>query len=73
MTSEYSADFACGQIFYCLRNSQLNYIVNETPYSAYITIRKKFIKHCVDAPENKTNVRKGISETETNLKKRILS
>ena len=24
--------------------SKLNYIINETPYSAYVTIRKKFVK-----------------------------
>ena len=39
-----SAQFACGQILFCLKNSNLNYLVKETPYSAYITIRKKFVK-----------------------------
>ena len=47
MTGEkfsYSAEFACGQLLFNLKNSQLNYLVKETPYSAYITIRKKLIK-----------------------------
>eukprot|EP00092_Neocalanus_flemingeri_P090255 GFUD01114297.1.p1 GENE.GFUD01114297.1~~GFUD01114297.1.p1 ORF type:complete len:114 (-),score=29.92 GFUD01114297.1:20-361(-) len=28
----------------CLKQSNLNYLVNETPYSAFVTIRKKFVK-----------------------------
>ena len=35
-----------------MKNSNLNYVVKETPYSAYITIRKKFIK---DVGENVLN------------------
>ena len=42
MPSEFSADFACGQILFSLKASKLNYVVKET-YSAYITLRKKFI------------------------------
>ena len=44
MVGENSTDFACGQIMYCLKKSKLNYVVKETPYSAYVTIRKSFIK-----------------------------
>ena len=44
MVGEFSAQYACGQILFSLKNSNLNYVVKETPYSAYITIRKKFIK-----------------------------
>lgn len=44
MSSEFSANFACGQIIFSLKSSKLNYVVKETPYSAYITIRKKFLK-----------------------------
>ena len=44
MSSEFSANFACGQILFSLKSSKLNYVVKETPYSAYITIRKKFLK-----------------------------
>ena len=47
MAGKNSTDFACGQVLYCLKNSNLNYIVKETPYSAYVTIRKRFIKECV--------------------------
>ena len=43
--------------------SRLNYIVNETPFSLYITIRKKFIRDAhetpkllIDATENKDKV-----------------
>ena len=33
-----------GQMLICLRMSRLDFVVKETPYSAYITIRKKFVK-----------------------------
>ena len=44
MTGNVSADNAFGQVLICLRMSELHYIVNETPFSAYVTIRKKFVK-----------------------------
>ena len=48
MVGEKSPEFASGQILYCLKMSRLNYVVKETPYSVYITVRKTFIK---DEPE----------------------
>ena len=53
MVTESSPHYACGQILFSLKNSRLNYIVQETPYSAFITIRKKFIK---EVSENVGNV-----------------
>ena len=44
MTGEVSVERACGQILFGLKMSNLNYMVRETPFSAYVTIRKKFIK-----------------------------
>jgi hypothetical protein len=44
MAGEMSPDFECGKILFSLKMSRLNFLVKETPYSAYITIRKKFIK-----------------------------
>ena len=44
MASHKSPDFACGQVIFGLRMSGLNYAVNETPFSVYITIRKKFVR-----------------------------
>ena len=43
MTVENSAEKACGQVLICLKMSKLNYMVKETPFSAYVTIRKKFL------------------------------
>ena len=43
-----SAHYACGQILFSLKNTKLNYVVKETPFSAYITIRKKFLKSATD-------------------------
>ena len=48
MAGEKSPEFACGQILFCLKTSQLNYVVKETPYSAYITIRKRFVKSAIE-------------------------
>ena len=53
MTGEKSPDFACGQILFSLKLSKLNYLVKETPYSAYVTIRKKFIK---ESNENQSTI-----------------
>ena len=44
MTGEESADKACWQVLICLKMSKLNYMVKETPFSAYVTIRKKFLQ-----------------------------
>ena len=55
MTSENSASFACGQIIFSITSSQLNYVVKETPYSAYITIRKKFLKSFEQSETNNVN------------------
>ena len=34
----------CENILKTIKSSKLNYVVNETPYSSYITIRKAFTK-----------------------------
>ena len=44
MAGEKSPDFECGQILFSLKMSRLNYLVKETPYSAYITNRKTFTR-----------------------------
>ena len=44
MACDSSPHNACGQILFSLKMSKLNYVVKETPYSAYVTIRKKFIQ-----------------------------
>ena len=50
MVSDSSPHNACGQILFSLKMSRLNYVVKETPFSAYVTIRKKFIQSSV-APQ----------------------
>ena len=44
MVAKISAENSFGQVLICLRMSKLNFILKETPYSAYVTIRKKFVK-----------------------------
>ena len=53
MAGSSKAEFAFGKVLICLRMSNLDYIVKETPYSAYLTIRKKFSKN---VQEERTNV-----------------
>ena len=44
MTVKNSPEFACGQVLYSVKMSRLNYFLQETPFSVYITLRKKFQK-----------------------------
>ena len=48
MTNDNRAHRVCEEYLTILRRSQLNYLVNETPYSAHISIRKKFLKDARD-------------------------
>ena len=80
MVRENSTDFACGQILYSLKMSKLNYVVKETPYSAYVTIRKRFIKECENITGNNDDAVKAtddlsqlssLKEKNKDLEKRI--
>ena len=44
MNANSKANFVC-RVIRVIKESNLNYLVNETPYSAFITIRKKFLKN----------------------------
>ena len=56
-----SAEFACGQILFNLKNSNLHYLIKETHLSAYITIRKKFRKDLDETPPNVSNNADGLN------------
>ena len=68
------AENVFGQVMICLRMSKLDFLVKETPYSAYVTIRKKFIKSAnedllenrnvglVDAPKHNDEKYEKLSE-----------
>ena len=65
----------CANILETLRSSGLVYYLNETPYSAYITVRKKYIKEYsaskgfTKSPTNDTGyTRNQINEENTKLK-----
>ena len=64
-----STDFACGQIIFSLKSSRLNYIVKETPYSAYITIRKKFMKDVTESQENHVIEHANVADVADNVVK----
>ena len=40
-----SADTVCNKVLQVVKDSNLNFLINETPYSAFVTIRKTFVKH----------------------------
>ena len=50
MIGEKSPEFAFGQILHTFKMSNLDYLVKETPYSVYLTIRKKFVREDTDSP-----------------------
>ena len=56
MIGKNSPDFACGQVLYSIKMSELDYLVKETPYSIYVTIRKKFVKGHTDADDTSEKV-----------------
>lgn len=56
MIGKNSPDFACGQVLYSIKMSELDYLVKETPYSIYVTLRKKFIKGYTDADDTSEKV-----------------
>ena len=44
------------QVILCLKKSGLNFLVQETPFAAFITIRKKFYKDFKKPPEANENI-----------------
>ena len=68
MTEE-SAEYACGQILFNLKSSNLHYLVKETHLSAYITIRKKFIKpQTVNIRNDKIEVIKDVNSFDDRIR-----
>ena len=56
MARKVTAETRFGQLMICLRESKLNYMVRETPYSAEVTIRKKFLKNVTEEAFENENV-----------------
>ena len=50
MDHNIKAHIVCENLLNKVKHSKLNYLVNETPYSVFITIRKKFTKEHQDLP-----------------------
>ena len=66
MAGRIQAENKFGQLMICLRMSKLDYLVKETPYSAYITIRKKFLKNVVD-DNNEAVAEEGVKDDASNV------
>ena len=43
-----TANSVCNQVLQIIKESNLNFLINETPYSAFVTIRKKFVRSCAE-------------------------
>ena len=39
------ANETCEKLLRCIKQSQLDFLLQETPYSAFITVRKRFVKN----------------------------
>ena len=56
MVGKVTSETRFGQLMICLRESKLNFVVKETPYSAELTIRKKFLKNVSENAFENENV-----------------
>ena len=59
-----TADAVCENVLECLKTSNLNFLIQESPYSVYVTIRKRFLKN---SPQKIPSPKK----TEEVLKQRV--
>ena len=64
-----SAEDACSQVIQDIRETCLNFQVQETPYSAFICLRKSFKKGSVTSSQKKAafSTIKSVSEENLNL------
>ena len=46
MAISLDVNLACTRIHDVIQSSGLHYIINQTPWSSYITIRRKFVNKC---------------------------
>ena len=70
-----AATAMCDQVLQTLKYSNLNFVVQETPFSAYITIRKSFISgkisSCESSETSSTSSVKKIAEKNKVLETRV--
>ena len=69
MASKKTPENTLGQLLICLRMSELHYVVKETPYSAFVTIRKKFVKSSNKDVHENENVVKDINDNSKELER----
>ena len=63
-----SAHLNCENLLQALRRSNLNFIINESPYSAQICIRKRFLRETQRIPYPQTSV---AENSDFNLKEKL--
>ena len=62
----YTPDEACSKILNEIQDSNLHFLVQATPFSMYITIRKKFTKNVPESPVSRPISNPGLKESDTN-------
>ena len=73
MSGVNSPEFACGQMLFSIKMSKLNYLVQETPYSIHVTLRKKFVEEVTNiGTSDFDSITLGDTDVEvTSLKQRL--
>jgi hypothetical protein len=74
MTDNRRAESACENVLTCLKNSNLHFVLKETPFSAQVIIRKKFIRfqYNENIQNIQTSPKRGKDDRETaQLQKKI--
>ena len=61
---QYSPQKKSDDILQCVRSSNLHFSIQETPFSVYITLRKKFIRGSLEVESNEGHVEDEILKAE---------
>ena len=67
-----SAHSTCANMLDLIRNSQLDFYLQETPYSAFITIRKKYVKSFQQSQCKYTSITSSVLENLENENKKLV-
>ena len=62
----YTPEVACSQILSEIQDSNLHFLVQATPFSMYITIRKKFTKNFLESTISRPKSNPGSKESDIN-------
>ena len=73
MATFYDANTICNQIHNLVQTSGLHFVINQTPWSSYITIRRKFVGPAPTIKPTLGSLDLGTSEQNEKLKQQIIA